>query len=50
MCTYEVKMIVEGRTTVVRVQANNGGDARVFALAQYSGSNAHVIETRQVKN
>jgi hypothetical protein len=48
MYTYEVRIIVEGRNTKVRVQAYTSGEATKIALAQFGGKEARAIETKQI--
>jgi len=50
MHTYEVRIIVEGHSTVVRIRAYSSGEATKIALAQYGGTNARAIATNQVKS
>jgi hypothetical protein len=49
MTDYNVKMVVEGKNTTVRVNAVDSSAAKQIALAQFSGSNAHVVETSKAK-
>lgn len=48
MSEYKVRMIVEGRSTSIRVEANSSSDAARLAMAQYAGSEARVIETSRI--
>jgi len=50
METYEVRIIVEGHSTVVRVKAYSSIEAKRIALAQFGGKDARAIETNRVKD
>jgi len=45
--TYEVRLIVEGRSTSTIITANSAGQAASLAKAQYAGSNVRVLETNR---
>jgi hypothetical protein len=49
MTTFVVKLIVEGRNTQVRVDANDAGAAAKLARDMYSGSSVRVLETSKAK-
>ncbi len=49
MTTYVVKMIVEGRNTQARIDANDAGAAAKLAREMYSGSSVRVLETNKAK-
>lgn len=49
MTTFVVKLIVEGRNTQVRVDANDAGAAAQLARAMYNGSSVRVLETSKAK-
>jgi hypothetical protein len=49
MSEYIVKMIVEGRSTQVRISANDAGAAARLAREQYNGSSVRVLETNKVR-
>jgi hypothetical protein len=48
MNKYEVRLIVEGRSTTVTITASSAGQAASLAKAQYAGSNVRVLETNRV--
>ena len=49
MHEYEVRIIVEGHNTKVRVQAYSSIEAKRIALAQFGGKDARAIETKEVR-
>jgi hypothetical protein len=49
MTTYVVKLIVEGRNTQVRVDANDAGAAARLAREMYNGSSVRVLETSKAR-
>lgn len=48
MHEYEVRLVVDGRSTRVRVYANSAGAARSLAESQYAGSNVRFVSTKRV--
>jgi len=49
MTEYVVKLIVEGKNTQVRVDANDAGTAARLARQMYSGCDVRVLETNKAK-
>ena len=49
MSEYIVKLIVEGKNTQQRVDANDASSAARLAREMYSGNSVRVLETSKVK-
>jgi hypothetical protein len=50
MTTFVVKLIVEGRNTQVRIDANDAAAATRLARDMYSGNSVRVLETSRAKS